>query len=118
MTDHSKEADAVVIQKTYDLLLWIIPQIEKFPRSYRFLLGDRIETKLLEIQDNLIEAYYTKQKGEYLKNANLKCEQVRLLIRLCKDLSIMGIDKYRNVSEKIDEIGKMIGGWTKTLHSQ
>jgi hypothetical protein len=36
-----KEIDAVT--KLYDLLLWMVPKLEKFPRSQKFLLGDRIE---------------------------------------------------------------------------
>lgn len=115
MSDKSGMKDAVIIQKIYDLLLWVIPQIERFPGSHRFLLGDRIEIKLLEIQDFLINAYYTREKEEFLKSANLKCEQVRVLVRLCKDLKIMGIDKYKYASERIDEIGRMIGGWIKSL---
>jgi len=37
------------LTRTYDLLLWIIPALEKFPKSQKFLLGDRIETLLLDI---------------------------------------------------------------------
>jgi len=35
----AKEVDAIT--KLYDLLLWMIPKIEKFPRSQKFVLGDR-----------------------------------------------------------------------------
>ncbi len=34
------------VQSCHDLLLWIIPQLDKFPRSRRFTLGERIETGL------------------------------------------------------------------------
>jgi hypothetical protein len=27
---------AVVVEKTYDFLLWLFPKVEKFPRSFRF----------------------------------------------------------------------------------
>jgi membrane protein YdbS with pleckstrin-like domain len=32
---------AVVFQKAYDWALWIIPKVEKFPKSYRFLIEER-----------------------------------------------------------------------------
>jgi hypothetical protein len=41
-----KEVDAVT--KLYDFILYMIPKLEKFPRNQKFLLGDRIETALLE----------------------------------------------------------------------
>ena len=35
-----------VITKTEDFIKWFLPKIEKFPRNYKFLFGDR----LVEIQ--------------------------------------------------------------------
>ena len=49
-----KEVDAVT--RLYDFLLWIIPKLDKFPRSQKFVLGDRIENLLLDIPALLIEA--------------------------------------------------------------
>ena len=40
-----------VLTKLHDLLLYIIPQLGKFPRDQKFLLEDRIETKLLDVQE-------------------------------------------------------------------
>jgi hypothetical protein len=33
---------AIVVEKTYDFLLWLLPKVKQFPRSYRFTLGDRM----------------------------------------------------------------------------
>jgi hypothetical protein len=33
---------AIVVGKSYDLMLWLLPKVEKFPRSYRFSVGDRV----------------------------------------------------------------------------
>jgi hypothetical protein len=51
-----KEVDAIT--KLYDFLLRIIPKLEKFPRSQKFLIGDRRETILLDVLDLLLEAAY------------------------------------------------------------
>ena len=106
-----KEVDALT--RTYDLLLWMIPQLEKFPKSQRYLLGDRIETLLLDIMDVIIHAVYTKNKTTYLKEANLKIEKLRYLIRLAKDLKYLNIKRYEYVSRCLNEIGSEIGGWIK-----
>jgi hypothetical protein len=34
-----------VVQLCHELLLWLIPQLDKFPRARRFTLGERIETR-------------------------------------------------------------------------
>jgi len=60
MAKEQKEVNALT--KTYELLLWIIPQLEKFPKSQKYLLGDRIETVLLDIMDLIIQSIYTKNR--------------------------------------------------------
>lgn len=87
-----KEVDAVT--KLYDFLLWIVPKLEKFPRSQKFLIADRIETIMLDTLDLLIEATYTKRKSGPLRAANLKLEQLRYLIRLSKDLKLLSLKSY------------------------
>jgi hypothetical protein len=38
-----------ILTKLQDLLLYLIPQLNKFPRDQKFVLGDRTETKLLDV---------------------------------------------------------------------
>ncbi|MCJ7699995.1 MAG: four helix bundle protein [Anaerolineales bacterium] len=42
--------------RTYDFLLWLIPQVQKFPRAHRFGLGERIQRLVLDFQDSLVAA--------------------------------------------------------------
>ena len=37
-------AEPALVTQAYDLLLWLINHVVKFPRSHRFILGERIET--------------------------------------------------------------------------
>ena len=47
-----KEVDAVA--RLYDLILWFVPKLERFPRSQKFLIGDRIESLMLDtVESNL-----------------------------------------------------------------
>ncbi len=98
-------------------MLYMVPQIEKFPRSHKFLIGDRIETSIMDILDQLIRAYYGRKstKIEQLAEVNLRLEQLRFLIRLSHDLKFLSHRTYGIMSEKLNEIGKMCGGWLKTL---
>jgi hypothetical protein len=45
-----------VIQSCHELLLWLIPQLDKIPRSRRFTLGERIEVGVLDVREVLVEA--------------------------------------------------------------
>jgi hypothetical protein len=41
-----KEVDAIT--RLYDFILWVIPKLERYPRSQKFLLADRIENLVPE----------------------------------------------------------------------
>jgi hypothetical protein len=104
-----------VIPKTTDFILWLIQKIDKFPRSQKFVLGDRIEGMFLDILEILIEANYSHEKVDLLNKANLKLEKARYLIRIAKDLHYFNIKAYEFSSRSVNEIGKMIGGWRRGI---
>ena len=101
------------VTKIYDVLKWLLPQISKIPRSHKFTLGDRITNSGLDVLMLLVEASYTRDKLELLRRANIKLEQMRYLLRICKDLEIFSLKKYEYISREINEAGSLIGGWTK-----
>ena len=47
-------SDLQVIATTYDLVLWTCRHLARFPRSFRFTLGDRLERRLYDILDQLL----------------------------------------------------------------
>jgi hypothetical protein len=39
------------LETHYRFLLWLVPTVEKFPKSQKFLLGDRIQATALDVLD-------------------------------------------------------------------
>jgi len=116
-TDHRDKTEISALSKTYDLIAWMVPTLEKFPKSQRFLLGDRIQSVLLDILEHLIRAAYSKNKENALREANLKLETVRYLVRLTKELKYLSIKRYEFASRSINDIGAEIGGWLKYVRT-
>ena len=52
-----------ILTKLQDLLIYLLPQLNKFPRDQKFVLGDRIETKLLDVQEFCLRACNWKWRG-------------------------------------------------------
>lgn len=102
-----------VITKTYDLILWSCHHTGKFPRNHRFVLGERIERNLYDLLELLLRAKYTKQRIEFLEQANLGLEILRFQMRLANDLQCLKVESYGFAAKAIDEIGKLVGGWLK-----
>lgn len=102
-----------IITKVYDFLLYLIPQIEKFPRSQRYLLGERLEMASFDVLEILLEACYSQSKLPLLKQANIKLEKIRYFVRLSKDLKLISLHRYEVISQKVNDIGVQLGGWIK-----
>jgi len=58
------------------------------------VLGDRIETKLLDVQEDCLRAYYSRDKRGHLLEANLQLEVARHLVRLASALRLFSHHTY------------------------
>jgi hypothetical protein len=103
------------IAKTYDLLKWLLPIVSRFPKDKRYTLGQRLENKLLDILELLLSANYSKDKLGLLRKANIELECFRYLIRLSVDLRFINLKRYEFISQQVNEIGRLVGGWIKSL---
>jgi len=112
---HKKANDdtPLVVAKAYDFVLWLLPKVETFNRAYRFTIGERLTGHGLDLMNTLVEAAYSREKETLLQDANRKINSIRYLLRLAKDLKLMTIDSYGFSAERLDEIGRMVGGWRK-----
>jgi hypothetical protein len=106
---------AVVVEKAYGFLLWLLPKVEKFPRSFRFTVGDRAANVGLDLLLALVEAAYSTDKGELLETSSRKANGLRYLLRLAKDLKLLTLASYGFAARRIEEIGRMIGGRRKSV---
>jgi len=105
----------IAVVKTYDLVLWLLPKVEKFTRSFRFTVGDRIANLALDLLLLLVEAAYSTDKADLLERASRRTNGLRYMLRLAKDLKLLALDSYGFAVERLDEIGRMIGGWRKSV---
>jgi hypothetical protein len=112
MTDNSKRTGPAV-EAHYQYLTWLMPTIEKFPRSHKFTLGDRIENAALDVLEALIEATYTRDRSHHLRQANLGIEKLRFLLRFAAELRLIDRRRWEHAARALDETGRLIGGWVK-----
>ena len=102
---------AIVVQKAYDWALWIVPKVEKFPKSYRFSIGQSLVTASIELLMNLVDATYQARNAGSLGAAAREVNRIRYLMRLAKDLRVINLDGHEFASKAIDEVGRMTGGF-------
>ncbi len=105
------------LEAHYQFLLWLIPTLERFPRSQKFLLGDRIQSTALNVLESLIDATYTRQRSQHLAQANLGLEKLRFLLRLAWELHHLNRRRYEYAVRMVNEVGQRVGAWRKAHHA-
>ena len=65
--------------------------------------------------ENIISANSVSDKSPYFSGTSLEIEKLRIFLRLAKDLSFLSFKRYELLSARLDEIGRMLGGWIKSV---
>ncbi len=106
---------AKIVEQWFNIMVWTIPKLGKFPRDQRFLLADKVQTLMCDVLEDLLYSSYASKENavKKLKECNLKLEKLRYYIRLCKELKYVSVKGYHYFVKRINEVGQMIGGWIK-----
>ena len=102
-----------IIQKTYDLIKWYIPLLNKLPRDHKFALGERMVSGLYELLEGLIAARYSREKRSQLQQLNTRLDILRQQTQLLLDFELVSIRRYEYAGQQLNAIGVELGGWIK-----
>ena len=104
----------VVLVKWYDYTKLLLERVENFPKSQRFVLGQRLIGQAMDVLDLLVEASYARDKAEILATANRKMEVLRWTVRMAKDRKLFTAAQFEFSARALNECGRTIGGWLKS----
>lgn len=93
---------------------------DHFPKKSRYTLGERIDTLFIQILELLFVASY-QSKTEKLPTilaALRKSDVLKFLLRVSWEIRAIDTKQYAELGEKMQELGRMIGGWKKGLESK
>ncbi len=106
-----------IFARTYDFVAWLIPLTIKFPRSQRFVMAATLQREAIHFQELLIEASHQKEKNELLLSADAELDKVRTHVRMSLEMGLIQSGQYEHAARLMTEIGKLLGGWLRTLQS-
>ncbi len=89
-------------------------------RDIRYTLGAKIDNLLIETIELIFVASYLgkQQKLPYLQRANAKLDLAKFFLQMFWDIKALDSKKYISLSEKLENIGKMLGGWQKGIEAK
>ena len=103
----------VVLIKWYDVVKWLLERVDSFPKNQRFVFGQRLADRAIDVLELLVEAAYNPRKADLLSRANRQIEVLRWLVRLAKDRDLFTMRQYGFACKGLTECGRMVGGWLK-----
>jgi len=107
--------EMVIFTRCFDLLAWLLPKAEAFPRVYRFTVTQRLMDAALDFQEALIDAQVARgaPRAAALRTADARLIRLRLYLRLTHQWRWINTGQYEHVSAMVAEVGRLLGGWLK-----
>lgn len=111
-------SETLIFSKVYELYKSYSQLHISFPKAKRYSLGNAIDGSIISILELVIEAEHTSKqhKAQLLQKAGIKIDLTKVLMRLACETRCIEDKKYRLASASLVEIGKMLGGWIKSLN--
>lgn len=108
-----------IIIKMYDSYKQIVDITMHLPKRWRYGLGISLETTILDCMSELIMAKNAPKqlKSAYLIKASSNLEISTLKLRLILEHSIVNETKIFQTQASLAEVGRMLGGWIKSLNN-
>lgn len=109
-----------VLQKLVAIYKLWQAYLPHFPKTSRYTLGEKIDLLFVEIIECVVIAsYLSKQKKlPYLKKGLVKLDVLKFFLQVAWEIKALDNKKYISLSEHLDEIGKMLGGWKRGLENK
>lgn len=109
-----------VLQKIKSAYLLWYGYYKTLPKTHRYSLGKRVDNLFAEIIEAVATASFLA-KGEklpYVRLAIRKTDALKIFLMILWETKSLDNKKYICLSQKIDEIGRMLGGWSGQLVKQ
>jgi hypothetical protein len=99
-------------------LIWV-DIAAHIPKNSRYTIGSRIENKFLDLLETTYVAYFTpkEEKIKKVSECILALDTLKFLISVAWEAKCISHKQYEKMALKMDEAGKMFGGWRKSLEN-
>ena len=109
--------DLPVFQRSYDLYKEIYLAVKQFPKGDRYALGESCKTTAIDLLSSIIQAASTRNdwKLASIEKALNSSELLKIFIRLAVDTECLKEVRYLKIQGYLQEIGRMLGGWKRSI---
>ena len=94
--------------------------VQHLPKNQRYTIGARIDNRLLDLLELTHTAYLINQANmaEKISAVNaciFELDKIKFLTQIAWESKLLGQIQFAELGSKLDEIGRMLGGWRNKL---
>lgn len=99
---------------TYQFVREIYLITHKFPREFKYCLGEQMNRDVLQLLWLIFHANHQRcEKVRYLDDFLAQLEMVRVEIRLCHDMKVLSVRQLAHLALFMERIVKQANAWRK-----
>lgn len=105
----------IIYEKTLEMIEYGTIAVRQFPKYEKFVLASMIRQQMYEILRLIVETNKRTYRKTALMELDIAHETLRHLVDLShRRLKYIDHKKYTLWMERIDEVGKLLGGWIRS----
>ncbi|MDI3480775.1 MAG: hypothetical protein PWQ97_430 [Tepidanaerobacteraceae bacterium] len=110
-----KDGTFILAQKCEDMVLYGYKALQQFPKSEKHTLAAEMKKSMVNIQRLIITANMRYYKKNTIEELDIEKAILMFYLRLSRRLGFLPPKKYEIWSGMLEEIGRLIGGWFKSI---
>ena len=113
--------DLIVWQKAIDLVTEIYSVTKTFPNEEKFGIVNQPNRAVVSIPANIAEGWGRESSKSYLQFLRISrgsLMEVETLILISKNLNYIDEERFKLISNKVEEVGKILQGLIKSVQQK
>ncbi len=107
--------DLLIRQKCEAMIEYGHIAIRQFPKMERHVLGAEIRATMWAILRLIVVCNKRYYKKTTLQDLDAEIDLLRSQVRMAMSLKYLDFRKYEHWARLTDEIGRMVGGWARSI---
>ena len=106
--------------KTYESVKIVYRIVKQFRKEYKYSLGAELQQIMWHILDEVIRtnSLQNLDKKVGIEKISQLFDKFKIRFRFAYEIGLISPDKFGKAQKEFDEIGRMVGGWSKWVDSQ
>jgi hypothetical protein len=107
--------ELIIRQKCEDMIAYGYQALNQFPKSEKYTLAADIKQSMFRLLELIIICNKKYYKKTTMQELDVELDILRSYVRIAMTLKFLPFKKYEIWSAQLNEIGRLLGGWLKSI---